>query len=103
MDAFDGQSGQLPREGNVDQKDFQDGMDRIQLDQLHKVVLELSKNCFELKKLCVTVLGSAAVLICTLTQSQLDMALFVGTSLVILFFYIADCQSYFYQEKIRIR
>jgi hypothetical protein len=82
---------------------FQDEMDRLQLDQLHKVVLELSKNCFELKKLCITVLVSASVLIATFTHDSLNVSFFVGGAIIVGFFYIADVQSYYYQEKIRIR
>jgi hypothetical protein len=84
-------------------EDYQDAMDRLQLDQLHSVVLQLAKNCFELKKLCVTVIVSAATLVVTFTEHRIDLAFFIGGAIIILFFYVADAQSYYYQEKIRIR
>jgi hypothetical protein len=81
----------------------QDDIDQQSITQLHDVVVELSKNCFELKKLCATVLGASMALIATLTVHRLDTAFFMGAVLVIAFFWIADAQSYYYQEKIRIR
>lgn len=79
----------------------------VQLGQLHEVVLQLSKNCFEIKKLCLTVVVSALVLISTLSSDSghagLDPAHFAGAGIVILFFYLLDCQSYFYQEKLRAK
>jgi hypothetical protein len=87
----------------ADDPQFKDEMDKLQIDQLHKVVLELAKNWFELKKLCITVLVSAATLIAVFTTQKLDAALFVGCGIIVLFFYVADAQSYYYQEKIRIR
>ena len=85
------------------EKVIQNEMDRVQLDQLHQVVLQLSKNCFEIKKLCVTVLISASVLVSSFISKQLDLSLFVGGAIIIVFFYILDSQSYYYQEKIQLR
>lgn len=82
---------------------FRNELDRMQLDQLHNVVLELSKNCFELKKLCVTILVSAATVISTFTEKKLDLSFFVGGAVIIVFFYVADAQSCYYQRKIRLR
>jgi len=39
---------------NVTQNDI----DQQNATELHDVFVELSKNCFELKKLCATVLGA---------------------------------------------
>lgn len=81
---------------------MQDELDRRQLDQLHAVVLQFSRNCFEIKKLCLTILVSASVFIVSMTAKQLNAWLFIGAAVVILFFYFLDVQSYFYQEKLRI-
>lgn len=81
----------------------QDDLDTQSINQLHAVVLEMSKSCFELKKLCATVLGASITLIASFTKQSLDPSLFVGATLVIAFFWIADAQSYYYQEKVRIR
>jgi hypothetical protein len=77
-------------------------LDTQSINQLHSVVLEMSKSCFELKKLCATVLGTSVTLIASFTRQSLDTSLFVGAMMVITFFWIADAQSYYYQEKIRI-
>ena len=79
----------------------EDGLDKISIDQMHKAVLQFSSNCFELKKLCATVLVSAATLIATFTNKQLDLSIFVAGLIVTLFFWLLDSQSYYYQEKLR--
>lgn len=76
-------------------------LDLKTIDQLHAVVLDLSKNCFELKKLCATVLVSAAVLIATFTDKKLDYSFLGAGAIIIGFFWILDVQSYFYQDKLR--
>jgi hypothetical protein len=80
----------------------QDQLDQQSVTQLHDVVVELSKNCFGLKKLCATVLGASMTLVAAFTMQRVDLAFFVGGAVVIAFFWIADAQSYYYQEKIRI-
>jgi hypothetical protein len=80
-----------------------DEFDKICIDQLHKVVLQLSGNCFELKKLCATLIVSAGTLIATFTGRHLDASLFSGATFITLFFWVLDSQSYYYQEKIRAR
>jgi lipid-A-disaccharide synthase-like uncharacterized protein len=79
----------------------QDEFDQDSITQLHEAVIELSKSCFELKKLCAAVLGVAMTLIAALTKQDLDPAMFVGGALLITFFWIADAQSYYYQDKLR--
>ncbi len=81
----------------------QDDLDEQSVTQLHDVVVELSKNCFELKKLCATVLGASMTLVAVMTVHRVDPAFFGGAAIIVVFFWIADAQSYFYQEKIRIR
>jgi hypothetical protein len=80
----------------------QDELDQQSITQLHSVVLELSKNCFELKKLCATVVGSSLTLLAAFTAQRIDSVFFAGSAVIIVFFWMADAQSYFYQEKIRI-
>jgi hypothetical protein len=79
----------------------EDELDKTSIEQLHAVVLELSKNCFELKKLCATVLIAAVTLLATFTNEQLDPSAFVGGLIVVSFFWVLDAQSYYYQDKIR--
>jgi hypothetical protein len=85
----------------MEKDSLQDEMDKISIEQLHKAVLQLSSNCFELKKLCVTILVSASVLIATFTQKRLDSSFFIGGAVIIFAFWILDSQSYYYQEKLR--
>lgn len=80
-----------------------DGLDKEQIDQLHAATLQVSGNCFELKKLCATVLIAAGTLIVTLSNRELDHALFVGGLVVVLLFWAADAQSYYIQAKLRAR
>jgi hypothetical protein len=87
----------------MDDQAFHDAIDQTNIDQLHKAVLQLSNNCFELKKFCVTVLISAITLITTFTNKQLDPFIFFAGFFVVMFFWILDSQSYYYQEKLRAR
>ncbi|KAA1425002.1 hypothetical protein FE697_003660 [Mumia zhuanghuii] len=80
-----------------------DALDKEQIDQLHAATLQVSGNCFELKKLCATVLVAAGTLIATLSDRELDQALFVGGLVVVLVFWTADAQSYYIQAKLRGR
>jgi hypothetical protein len=81
----------------------QDELDQQSIDQLHAFVVEVSKNCFELKKLCATVVGSSLTLFAAFTSERIGPVLFVGGAVIIFFFWMADAQSFFYQEKIRNR
>jgi hypothetical protein len=81
----------------------EDELDKISIEQLHAVVLELSKNCFELKRICATVLIAASTLLATFTNKRLDPSVFVGGLIVVSFFWVLDAQSYYYQEKVRAR
>ncbi len=85
----------------MENQTFQDELDQSNIDQLNKVVLQLSNNCFDLKKFCVTVLISAFTLIATFTNHQLDPFLFTIGIFVVIFFWLLDSQSYYYQEKLR--
>lgn len=80
-----------------------EALDKEQIDQLHAATLQVSGNCFELKKLCATVLVAAGTLIVTLSNRELDHALFVGGLGVVLVFWAADAQSYYIQAKLRAR
>ena len=82
---------------------LQDELDKLQIEQLHQVVLRLSVNSFEIKKLCITVIVSASVLVASFTDRKLDLSIFLAAAIIISFFYILDVQVYYYQQKIRIR
>jgi hypothetical protein len=82
---------------------IQDELDKVSIEQLHRVVLQLSGNCFELKKLCATVLVSGITIVAAFTAQRLDAAHFVAASVIATFFWFLDAQSYYYQEKLRLR
>ncbi len=81
----------------------QDELDQQSIVQLHTMVVEFSKNCFELKKLCATVIGSSLTLLAAFTARRIDTVFFVGSAVIIVFFWMADAQSYYYQKKLRLR
>jgi hypothetical protein len=78
-------------------------LDKEQIDQLHAATLQVSGNCFELKKLCATVLVAAGTLVASFTDRKLDSSVFVAGLLITVLFWAADSQSYFIQAKMRIR
>lgn len=78
-----------------------DSLDKDQLDQLHAATLKAADSCFELKKLCATVLVPTGVLVSTFTDKRLDAAVFIAALLVIFAFWMADVVSYYYQRKLR--
>ncbi len=80
-----------------------ESLDKEQIEQLHAATLQVSGNCFELKKLCATVLVAAGTLIVSLSDRDLDHALFVGGLVIVLVFWTADAQSYYIQAKLRGR
>jgi hypothetical protein len=97
----------LGRNGDVtedeDRTDFEDELAKVNIDQLHRTVLQIGGNCFEIKKLCATTLVAAVTLVAAFTNKQLDAALWVGAGLATLVFWVLDAQSYYYQEKLRAR
>lgn len=78
-----------------------DDLDREQIEQLHAATLKASDSCFELKKLCATVLVPIATLVSVFTDKLLNDAVFLAAILVIVAFWLADTVSYFYQRKLR--
>ncbi|MHA6613605.1 hypothetical protein [Photobacterium damselae] len=80
-----------------------DEMDWVEVDQLHEATLKISQNCFEFKKLCVAVIGIAAVALNKLTSNTLDPSYFVVPFLIAFGFWIADFTAYYYQRVTRKR
>jgi hypothetical protein len=79
-----------------------DDLDREQLEQLHAATLKASDSCFELKKLCATVLVPTGTLVAVFTNKKLNLAVFIAGLLVITAFWLADAVGYFYQRKLRV-
>lgn len=78
-----------------------DDLDKEQLTQLHNATLKASDTCFELKKLCATVLVPTATLAALFTDKALNAAVFGTSVLVIVAFWLADSSAYYYQRKLR--
>jgi hypothetical protein len=78
-----------------------DDLDREQLQQLHAATLKASDSCFELKKLCATVLIPTGTLVAVFTDKELNLAVFTAGLLVVIAFWLADAVGYFYQRKLR--
>ncbi|MFI2473453.1 hypothetical protein [Nocardia xishanensis] len=79
-----------------------DDLDREQIEQLHRATLSASESCFELKKICATVLVPTGTLIVAITDKKLDTAVFVAGLSVITAFWLADAVGYYYQRKLRL-
>jgi hypothetical protein len=80
-------------------------IDEIELreaNQLHTAALQISKNCFDFKKLCVSVLGAAVAFMIRLTEYHLSNAIFVVAFILIVGFWISDSTTYFYQKMVRL-
>ena len=80
---------------------FADDLDKELIDQLHAATLNASDSCFELKKLCATVLIPTGTLVALFSGRRLNMAAFVAGLFVIGFFWLADAVGYYYQRKLR--
>lgn len=79
----------------------EDELDAEQLTQLHAATLKAADSCFELKKLCATVLIPSGTLVLLLSGNRLDAAVFVAGILVVFVFWLADSVAYYYQRKLR--
>jgi hypothetical protein len=94
------QTSNHPTTNNLSSVDADD-LDKEQLEQLHAATLKASDSCFELKKLCATVLIPTATLVTVLNGKSLDASVFIAGLLVILTFWLADSVGYYYQRKLR--
>jgi hypothetical protein len=79
----------------------EDDLDKDQLDQLHAATLKASDACFEMKKLCATVLVPTGTLVALLSDRVLNPSVFVSALAVIVVFWMADSVAFYYQRKLR--
>jgi hypothetical protein len=80
-----------------------DELDKELLGQLHNATLKASDACFEIKKLCATVVIPTGTLVAFLSGGRLNPAVFVSALLVVFLFWIADANGYYYQRKLRAK
>ncbi len=79
----------------------EDELDWTDIGQLHDATLQISKSCFEFKKLCVGLIGAALAVLVKLTDSELDYSYFAVPLLICLGFWVADLTAYYYQRSTR--
>jgi hypothetical protein len=72
-----------------------------EVNQLHEATLQISKSCFEYKKLCVGLIGASLIVLGKLTDNSLDHSYFVLPLLICMGFWIADFIAYYYQRLTR--
>lgn len=80
----------------------EDELDWASVDQLHEATLQISKSCFEFKKICVGLIGAALAILVKLTDNHLDHSYFLIPLLICFGFWIADFSAYYFQRRTRI-
>ena len=79
----------------------EDELDWKDVDQLHQAILQISKSCFEYKKLCVGFFGIAIALVVKFTENPLNHAVFSIGLLICVGFWISDATAYYFQKRLR--
>jgi hypothetical protein len=80
-----------------------DELDWAEVDQLHAATLEVSKTCFEYKKLCVGLLGVGAAILAKFSDNPLSHISFAIALIICAGFWFADATAYYYQRLLRKR
>jgi hypothetical protein len=92
---------------NADEKAFQNSLDQDSINQLHAAVLQVSQTCYDIKKLCATIVGSVVAGVVGLAQVQPDVRIgypfFLIGAAISAFFWFLDGQNYLLQRKMRLR
>lgn len=83
------------------QKSCEDELELIEIQQLHESTLQISKSCFEFKKLCVGLIGAAIAVLVNLSGNEINHSLFFIPLLICFGFWIADFTAYYYQRSTR--
>lgn len=78
-----------------------DALDQLRIDQLHAATLKACDSCFEMKKMCGTLVVAAGTLVSVFTDKTLSRGVFVAGLAVVLTFWLADSVGYFYQRRLR--
>lgn len=83
-------------------KTCEDELDWVVVNQLHEATLQMSKSCFEFKKICVGLIGATLAILAKLTDGKLDHSYFYITFILCFGFWIADFSAYYFQRKTRV-
>jgi hypothetical protein len=78
-----------------------DALDSVRIDQLHAATLKASDSCFEMKKLCATLLVATGTLVSVFNNKTLSAGVFIAGLAVIASFWLADSVGYYYQRRLR--
>lgn len=84
-------------------KSFEDEVDWVIIDQLHSATSRFSTASIELKKMFIILIGISIPAIIKLTDSKLDLSLFVTIYVLTITFWYLDGFTYFYQETLRAK
>ena len=84
-------------------KSCADEIDFTEVGQLHSAALQISKTCFDFKKLCVSFLGVTTAFLIKFAETTVDHSLFIVGLTLILGFWISDATAYFYQKRLRLK
>ncbi|WP_156896003.1 hypothetical protein [Vibrio ezurae] len=77
-------------------------IDRISIEQLHESTLQISNQCFEYKKLCVTVIGVIVTALLKFSESSSLTEIAFICLVIVLGFWCCDSIAYYYQKSNRI-
>jgi hypothetical protein len=91
----------MPNDVTPYTKSFEDELDWKLLDQLERVVSQISSFCFETKKFCVTTQFVVLAFFAKFTDDKLDHSLFLTGAVIPGCFWFLDAVAYYYQVKIR--
>lgn len=72
-----------------------------EIDQLHAATIEFSKKCFEIKKVFATIFVALSTFLIKFNGNKINYKTFLILTLIIIFFWVIDAESYYYQEKLR--
>lgn len=82
-------------------KTCEDELDWASINQLHEATLQISKSCFEFKKICVGIIGAVLAILVKLNGNELDSSYFIIPLLICIGFWISDFSAYYFQRKTR--
>jgi hypothetical protein len=71
------------------------------VDQLHDATLKISGDCFEYKKLCVSVIAAVVALMTKFDGNHDLKFIFIICALVCVGFWVSDATAYYYQRILR--
>nr|PMI78055.1 hypothetical protein BCU37_20615 [Vibrio splendidus]PMJ93373.1 hypothetical protein BCU10_10520 [Vibrio splendidus]PMK54397.1 hypothetical protein BCT96_08240 [Vibrio splendidus] len=78
-----------------------DEIDRAAIDQIFASTLQISNQCFEYKKLCVTVLGVIVAALLNIDKPTSFTSIAIIVMVIGIGFWLCDSIAYFYQKKNR--